>query len=55
MGSSTGGRVVGGTWRRLYSKAVEGRGPGPRRRGGAAVVAQPRTGETGDGLQLRLI
>jgi hypothetical protein len=46
---------VGGTWRRLYSKEVEGRGPGPRRRGGAAVVAQPRTGETGDGLQLRLI
>jgi hypothetical protein len=50
-----GTELVGGAWRRLYSKEVEGRGPGPRRRGGAAVMAQPRTGETGDGLQLRSI
>jgi hypothetical protein len=43
--------LVGGIWRRLYSKEVAGRGPGPRRRGGAAVVAQPRTGEAGSRAQ----
>jgi hypothetical protein len=30
------GRLEGGIWRRLYSKEVAGRDPGPRRRGGAA-------------------
>jgi hypothetical protein len=30
------GRLEGGIWRRLYSKEVAGRGPGPRRHGGAA-------------------
>jgi hypothetical protein len=30
------GILEGGIWRRLYSKEVVGRGPGPRRHGGAA-------------------
>ena len=34
-----GWELVGGTLRRLYSKEVGGRGPGPRRRAGAMAEA----------------
>jgi len=40
-----------GLRRRLYLKEVTGRGPGPRRRGGA-VVAPRRTRKAGGGLQI---
>ena len=35
--------LVGGTRRRLYSKDVAGRGPGPRRRAGAMAEAHGAT------------
>jgi len=44
-------RFEGGIRRRLYLNEVTGRGPGPRRRGGA-VVARRRTKEAGGGLQI---
>jgi hypothetical protein len=45
--------LVGGTRRRLYLKEVAGRGPGPRRRGGA-VGAQPRTRKAGRKHQVQI-
>lgn len=34
-------KLEGGTRRRLYLKEVIGRGPGPRRRGGAVIRDAP--------------
>jgi hypothetical protein len=39
-----GGRLGEGIWRRLYSNEVAGRGPGPRRPGGAMVLTADRGG-----------